>query len=212
KWGTGRIPGGSISASRRSSHGAHASISSGCGSRLPGGRHFTTFAMYTSSRVKPIPSMSWVSSWPARPTNGSPFRSSCSPGPSPTNMRLASARPTPNTTCVRPPASLQSAHVDDAAATSASDVPASVAGCDDCDDAASESKVTEPPFEDAAMLPTGASDRIGHQVGGRDPQPVEMDVDDAGRQGDREVAVEAGVRRPQRTSDAVVGALRDQMT
>ena len=65
---------GRISASWRSSHGAHASISSGCGSRLPGGRHFTTFAMYTSARVSPMPSMSWVSSCPARPTNGSPLQ------------------------------------------------------------------------------------------------------------------------------------------
>ena len=65
---------GRISSSWRSSHGAHASISSGCGSRLPGGRHFTTLAMYTSARVSPMPSISCVSSWPARPTNGSPLQ------------------------------------------------------------------------------------------------------------------------------------------
>ena len=40
-------------------------------------------------RVSPMPSMRLVSSRPARPTNGSPVRSSCSPGPSPTNMRSA---------------------------------------------------------------------------------------------------------------------------
>ena len=37
--------------------------------------------------------MSWVSSWPARPTNGSPWRSSCWPGPSPTNMQLRVGAP-----------------------------------------------------------------------------------------------------------------------
>ena len=42
-----------------------------------------------------------VSSWPARPTKGSPCRSSSSPGASPTNMMRASGLPTPKTTCVR---------------------------------------------------------------------------------------------------------------
>ena len=46
-----------------------------------------------------------VSSWPARPTNGSPCRSSCSPGPSPTNIRSACGSPTPKTTWVRVAAS-----------------------------------------------------------------------------------------------------------
>jgi hypothetical protein len=36
---------GSISSSFSMSQGVHASISSGMGSRLPGGRHITTFAM-----------------------------------------------------------------------------------------------------------------------------------------------------------------------
>ena len=36
------------------SHGVHASISSGRGSRFPGGRHLTMFPMYTCSRVSPI--------------------------------------------------------------------------------------------------------------------------------------------------------------
>ena len=40
-------------------------------------------------------------SFPAKPTKGSPCRSSCSPGPSPTNMISAGHGPTPNTTLVR---------------------------------------------------------------------------------------------------------------
>ena len=59
---------------------SQASISSGCGSRLPGGRHFRTFAMKTSSRVRPIPARSLPSSCPAAPTNGTPCLSSWKPG------------------------------------------------------------------------------------------------------------------------------------
>ena len=44
--------------------------------------------------------MIFVSSWPARPTNGSPCRSSSAPGASPTNIRSAFGLPTPKTTCV----------------------------------------------------------------------------------------------------------------
>ena len=43
-----------------------------------------------------------VSSWPARPTNGSPWMSSSAPGASPTNIRSALGFPTPKTTCLRP--------------------------------------------------------------------------------------------------------------
>ena len=52
-----------------------------------------------------------VSSCPARPTNGSPCRSSSSPGASPTNISDAVGLPTPNTTCRRPSVcSLQRVH------------------------------------------------------------------------------------------------------
>ena len=37
-------------------YGWQDSISIGCGSRLPGGRHFRTLVIQTSSRVIPIPS------------------------------------------------------------------------------------------------------------------------------------------------------------
>src|SRR5256885_6838670 len=86
---------------------SHASISSGIGSRFPGGRHLSTLATYTSARVSPIPDSSWSSSLPAAPTNGTPCLSSWKPGASPTNIRSAPGSPEPKTTCVRPPASAQ---------------------------------------------------------------------------------------------------------
>ena len=51
------------------------------------------------AREPDLPS-SWLSSWPARPTNGSPWRSSSAPGASPTNIRSASALPAPKTAFV----------------------------------------------------------------------------------------------------------------
>ena len=78
-------------------NGEHCSISSGSGLRLSGGRHFTTFAMYTCSRARPIALMICVSNCPARPTNGSPFQSSSAPGPSPMNISRACGSPTPKT-------------------------------------------------------------------------------------------------------------------
>ena len=57
--------------------------------------------MKTSSRDRPTPASSSSSSLPARPTKGRPWRSSCWPGASPTNIRSASALPAPNTTRVR---------------------------------------------------------------------------------------------------------------
>ena len=45
---------GSSTSSWRRRYGAQAAISSGSGSRLSGGRHFTTFVMKTSSRRQPI--------------------------------------------------------------------------------------------------------------------------------------------------------------
>src|SRR6218665_1450402 len=40
--------------------------------------------------------------WPARPTKGSPTRSSCSPGASPTSIQRALVLPTPKTVLRRP--------------------------------------------------------------------------------------------------------------
>ncbi len=57
--------------------------------------------MKTFSRVSPISSSSWFSSWPARPTKGSPWRSSSAPGASPTNISSASALPAPKTVLAR---------------------------------------------------------------------------------------------------------------
>ena len=41
----------------RARNGVHVATSSGEGSRLPGGRHLTIFAMYTCSRCNPIPAI-----------------------------------------------------------------------------------------------------------------------------------------------------------
>ncbi len=62
------------------------------------GRHLRTLAMYTSARDKAIASIILVSNWPAKPTKGSPCRSSSAPGASPTNINSASGFPTPKTT------------------------------------------------------------------------------------------------------------------
>ena len=74
---------------------ALARLSRGAGSRLPGGRHFKTLAMYTCSRSRPMARSMEFSNWPARPTKGSPWRSSSAPGASPTishcRLRVADA-------------------------------------------------------------------------------------------------------------------------
>ena len=51
--------------------------------------------MKTCRARGPTSPSSWSSSFPARPTKGSPWRSSCCPGASPTNIRSASALPGP---------------------------------------------------------------------------------------------------------------------
>lgn len=83
------------------SHSQQAAISSFVGTRFPGGRHFTTLVMYTSSRLIPALSKILVRSWPAGPTKGPPVWSSTSPGASPISIRTVGARPSPNTTWVR---------------------------------------------------------------------------------------------------------------
>src|SRR3954447_7258286 len=101
--------------------GSHDSISSCCGSRLPGGRHLRTFAMKTSSRRSSTAASSPSSSLPAWPTNGTPCLSSWKPGASPTNIRSARGLPAPKTTCVRPCASLHRVQLAVAAAYPSSD-------------------------------------------------------------------------------------------
>ena len=60
--------------------------------------------------VRPIASMIFVSSWPARPMNAIPCSSSSRPGASPMNMRSAFGLPCPKTMLVRVGASLQRGH------------------------------------------------------------------------------------------------------
>ena len=77
--------------------------------------------MYTWARWSPASSASNRSrSWPERPTNGRPCRSSSRPGPSPTTIRSACGSPSPKTTVVRPAASGQRVHARAIRSTSAS--------------------------------------------------------------------------------------------
>ena len=87
--------------------GSQACTSAAWGSRLLGGRHFRMLQMKTSSRAKPMAARILVSSWPLRPTKGSPCRSSSRPGASPMRTRSASGLPAPKTVCLRPSCSGQ---------------------------------------------------------------------------------------------------------
>ena len=78
-------------------YGMQVSISSGSGVRFPGGRHFTTFPIKTSSLSKFIALSISVRSCPALPTNGRPCLSSSAPGPSPITITSASGLPVPKT-------------------------------------------------------------------------------------------------------------------
>ena len=93
---------GRITSTCRIRKGEQVSISSRSGARFCGGRHFTTLAMYTSSRRSPMAAIMLLSSCPARPTKGSPCSSSSAPGPSPINMISARGFPTPKTMFLRP--------------------------------------------------------------------------------------------------------------
>ncbi len=66
-----------------------------------------------------------LSSWPARPTKGSPWRSSSAPGASPTMSHCACMLPTPNTVCVRVVLSEQRVQAATRARSSGQSTPAS---------------------------------------------------------------------------------------
>ena len=105
-----------------SRYGRHDSISSGSGSRLPGGRHFTTLAMYTVSRSSPIPSIRLVSSRPARPTNGIALEVLLLTGTlADEHAGRRAGSPAPNTTCVRVSASGHLVHASASRSSSAND-------------------------------------------------------------------------------------------
>ena len=74
----------------------HASNSLAAGSRFSGGRQRTLFVTNTSSRRNPACSNISLSTCPARPTNGTPWRSSVKPGASPTIIICASLGPLPS--------------------------------------------------------------------------------------------------------------------
>ena len=192
-----------MSASCRSSHGAHASISSGCGSRLPGGRHFTTLAMYTSSRVRPMPSISCVSSLPARPDERLALQvlllarafadeQQIRVGSTDTEHHLGAPR--------RELAEL-AARSDRRAPRRASRPPP----CADAGMRRTSRATPHSPAEDRLVwsIPpdaTGEAARIASATtsAADDAEAVEVCFDHAGRDRDRDVAVETRVRGPQR--------------
>src|SRR4051812_46389737 len=83
--------------SSRSRNGIQCAISGARGSRLLGGRAFTTLVIQTSSRETPAAASSSSSNRPARPTNGRPSVSSVAPGASPTKTTGADGFPSPGT-------------------------------------------------------------------------------------------------------------------
>src|SRR5207302_578862 len=82
-------------------YGLQASISDFLGALLFGGLHLTMFVMNTSDLFSPMDSKSSVRNLPAAPKNRLPCSSSFRPGPTPTNMILASWGPSPGTVFVR---------------------------------------------------------------------------------------------------------------
>ena len=78
-----------------------ASCSSGRGSRLPGGWHFTILVINTSLRLSPADVSRMSSTLPAGPTKGIPCKSSCLPGASATSIICAAWLPLPGTAFLR---------------------------------------------------------------------------------------------------------------
>lgn len=79
-----------------------ASCSASCGSRFCGGLHFTILAIYIFlCRSKSTAFNILSNNLPPLPTNGSPCKSSFSPGPSPIKRTSAFLLPTPKTTLCR---------------------------------------------------------------------------------------------------------------
>ncbi len=88
---------GSIVSSWLCRYGRQALISSGLGSRFPGGRDLRMLQIKTSLLFRPIALIILSSSCPALPTKGLPWASSSAPGASPTKTILASGFPSPET-------------------------------------------------------------------------------------------------------------------
>ena len=93
---------GSSTASCRPGTGRRRPSRPARGSRLPGGRHLTTFVMKTSSRRQPIERSRSVRRPPAAPDERPPLLVLVLPGPSPTKTTSVSALPSPGTARVRP--------------------------------------------------------------------------------------------------------------
>ena len=82
-------------------YGIHAVFSSGSGSLLLGGLHFTVLAMYTMSLLNPERLNMSCNTCPDLPTKGSPAASSSAPGASPMSIMWGLVDPIPGTAFVR---------------------------------------------------------------------------------------------------------------
>jgi len=207
---------GSISASCRSSHGAHASISSVAdhGSRRAALHHVRDVDVVAREADA-------FDQLREQLTRAADKRLTLQvlllARPSPTNMRSASARPTRTRPASGPPRACTAGN-----RPRPRDLCKRVArvraGCDDPKNESSDTALPakEGPARAAVTRradATGrAADRLGDEVGRHRPQSVEIRLDRAGCQCDREVAVESGVRGAQRTRHPVVRALRDEVT
>ena len=188
----------------------------GAGRGCPAGGTSPRWRCRRRRASSPMPSIRLVSSWPARPTNGSPVRSSCSPGPSPTNIRSAWASPTPNTTCVRVAASGHFVQVSASRSRSANEANGGGSSSDTAGPDSSRRPGQELAWSDGLVRRPDQRAFRWYATASRtasavtsvtiDAEPVEMGVDHAGRAREREVAVVAGVRRVDRPRQPVVRA------
>ena len=143
-----------------------------------------------------MPSIRPVSSRPARPTNGSPVRSSCSPGPSPTNIRSACGSP-------------------DAEHHLRARLGQRAAGADQRVGLEVRERRERRRFQKghggrsgsqagSRSYATELRTRRGRHFGRQHPHAVEVGLDGAGGERERDVAVVTGVRRMDRPGQSVV--------
>src|ERR1039458_2500392 len=118
--------------------------------------------------------MSRSSSWPDRPTNGSPRRSSSRPGPSPTTSSPLDVPPVPKTTVVRDSLSRHAVH-DAASAASAASVASPIARIVP---GSLDGQLGDPRLDPAEHLPADRPERTRPVVGGDDLVALSAEQDD----------------------------------
>ena len=155
----------------------------------------------------PMPSMRRVSSWPARPTNGTPWvlllaraladEQQVGVGVADAEHHLGAGLGERALAC-RPSASLTQRVEDDRGGD----------GGLQTERRSQSDRASASPHQFARDR---RPHRLGRHLGRHDPQAVEVRVDRAGGDREREVAVVAGVRRVDRPGQAVVRALGEQV-